>query len=977
MTTLHVLAAATASSSSAAACFCFSSAHPTYEEGVLTFGSPQALACEENHATDVRCASHSPHRCSLRRGHHLQRQTTTTTRTMTPFSIWTPRRCVHDAPYNDIPLPSGYTPSRGGRTASGSVDDYEAARDALLQFNLMVRRGIEPDALLYTSLIRLMGRAGLEWQAYKLFSRMVEANVRPLPETYVALRDATDPSRQKLREDIQAKLEEAVQRFPGELAEDELARRRQEDAECWRLFEASLQAELPAPTPEEVEAGRSASSSSSTTTTGTTEIEEEAGRAANAPSEPLGTVHIRHPRDVWNTAELVETLRQDEKGIASGDRRESLRAELEKLHEEELRIFLTIHRQLRHGTASQLIDRILRTVSEERVRAMLQRRRHYFRSVESLLKNDMEALQREKNGGERVRVEGVIRANEREEAADGLTATALSDPPLSPLYTDVDADTTTTSEEKHVTAPDVLYTPWGFLRKPRRAATATTTFQQRQNVERLVRLQLTEEELTLLRHKAEGGDLDEVPELLLRRYAYQFQLRWRRRRGSGDPQSLLETVAWHLTTFFSLETTNTQTGSPGQLGGADLESSDNHVSAERAGSDGNPSGDSVPTPTVVFSASPPPTPALRRQRELQGLQRTLDQYEAFRVMAQRAQNLQVVDHKEINLHLHTIQRERNAKERKAAEWSRREGHLMAAAALAKSAVEYDGPSVSVSSASSSGDVGGGTGMEERPFAVLGLHTPNPATTEADEEEDDDDNSPHSGVGDTVTDGDRHRHHLKPSSPIHHQQQQQEENQGQGQKEVERGEEEEEEEELPPWALTAGEDEFDLSTGRFGSPELGRFRELSDSKVRLLPQRAAQRKWRVDHALLPASLQDSVREARRQEEQRHAAVEAEYQRRSRYASYRKWDKLLDRAQKKKKSEVEADIVLWDPPTDEEGSGDQGGKTAPHYKKTNHSTSRGVGTKPLPAPKRLAQLLRKGMEKQRVSRADQERLKHHHT
>lgn len=55
------------------------------------------------------------------------------------------------------------------------------ARDALLQLNIMIRRGIEPDVLMYTTLIATMGRAKLEWQAYKLFSRMIEQNLRPLP----------------------------------------------------------------------------------------------------------------------------------------------------------------------------------------------------------------------------------------------------------------------------------------------------------------------------------------------------------------------------------------------------------------------------------------------------------------------------------------------------------------------------------------------------------------------------------------------------------------------------------------------------------------------------------------------------------------------------------------------------------------------------------------------------------------------------
>jgi hypothetical protein len=80
----------------------------------------------------------------------------------------------------------------------------------------MVDQGIEPDVNMYTHLIATMAGARLEWQAYKLFSRMLEQGLQPLPETYEALQLATSTDRSKLTKDIEKKVREVMAAQPTE-----------------------------------------------------------------------------------------------------------------------------------------------------------------------------------------------------------------------------------------------------------------------------------------------------------------------------------------------------------------------------------------------------------------------------------------------------------------------------------------------------------------------------------------------------------------------------------------------------------------------------------------------------------------------------------------------------------------------------------------------------------------------------------------
>lgn len=720
------------------------------------------------------------------------------------------------------------------------------ARDALLQLNVMHRRGIEPDALMYTSLIATMGRAGLEWQAYKLFSRMIEQDVQPLPETYVALRDATSKQRVALREQIQTKIEEAVDIFPEELAETERERQREEDRRCIAKFNEYMRGVLPATSTSTPTTTAAATATAATASSSEGAKHDDASGASAAPSsQSVASMHIRSPGDAWSAAQLAKEQRSHAQSIAKGPTASDLRAALERFDEEELRIYLAAQRQLRHGTKAQLIDRILQKVSASAIRAMLDRRAHYFRSVEQILAADLRQLNTSGADGPAPTPVRNVEGEDRTRTREGG-----------------EKDRTLTSAEQEGVGPDVLRAPWGILRRPMRRQREPPA---PRNAERLERVRLSEPELLLLRQRAETNDLDELPESMLRRYAYQFQLRWRRSEGVA---SLLQAVQWHVITYF-----------PSAL----------QLAADKDNG--------------ALAAGAAPTPAIRLQKEEEGMRQTLENFEAFRIIAQRTNNLQVVDSKEINRHLQHVRQDAIRRERKMENSLRRERHVMEAAGLAASAKTFtplpaeDDGEMQVLGVTASAT------REAAESATALLENSAPASLIP---------SGQSGTGSVQA----------------------------AKTEGEDAEEEEEDaaNELPPWALFEEEDEFNLSTGRFGDPKTGRFQELSDSKVHLLPSRVSQAKWSVDRQLLPTSLKDIVHEAELEHQQRHETIEKEYGRRLQYTKYRKWDHLIAKAQSKRSQERAKEAEA------------------------------GV-TKPLPPRRHLAQLLRKGQDRKKVSEETQ--------
>ncbi|CCW65076.1 unnamed protein product [Phytomonas sp. EM1] len=764
-------------------------------------------------------------------------------------------RFIHERPFPHVVQPE-----------LASEESYEIARDALLQLNIMIRRGIEPDALMYTSLINIMGRAGLEWQAYKLFSRMIESNVHPLPETYVALRDATAKHRARLRDEIQAKIEQSMETFPEYLSEVELARQRDEDRKCIARFEEYMQGKLPTSVPPSL-------GSVESTPSPATELHASAtSSATTSPSSPakiVSTMHIRNPTDAWATSDMAEKIRNQPHQLAKGLQAESLRVALLKLDDEELRIYLATQRQLRHGSKQQLVDRILENVSENAISAMLGRRAHYFRSVEKLLAADLCEL--------KGTAEDKTNANQHNRQHEAY----------------FEADRTLRKEEQASAAPEILLTPWGLIRKPlkvqyREDSISSPSFN---NSERLERIRLLESELMLLWRKSQSQELDEIPESLLRRYAYQFQLRWRRR----VPLSLIRAVEWHARMFLPT------------------------ILAERGGTPGDADSSGGSRLSTLHPLPTPPA-RLREQQEADGMRQTLENFEAFRIISQRTNNLQVVDDKEINLHIKRIRRDIMRKERKDDDHLRREGHILSMASLASSAREFtpmDPPE------------------EENLCSIIGLQEPDavddtmrlpidkaPSSPEKAPPEQTRIHSPRSdrGAEGTVS-GSTNTKRTEVGTVV-----------GGGH------------DELPPWALFSEGEEYNLSTGHFGDPVMGRYQELSNSKFRLLPSRLAEKKWSVDRHLLPDQLRDVVDSEELKQTERLESVEKEYCRRLEYKRYRKWDNLLRKAQAKAKAKGAATIAS-------EGKG---------------------SVKPLPAQKRLAQLLRNGHDRAKVSESLRERF-----
>lgn len=132
------------------------------------------------------------------------------------------------------------------------------------------------------------------------------------------------------------------------------------------------------------------------------------------------------------------------------------------------------------------------------------------------------------------------------------------------------------------------------------------------------------------------GDIDELPQDLLRRYASHHNLPWKRKHA----QSLTSVVQWFVT--------------KGKSG--------------------------------------IPTESLRRQQS-SDMKRSLENFEVFRLIAQQTKNLQVVDSKEVNLLLKEQGLQRNKQERRAEQQTRQDRYLADAEALRVAARQYRGAPV--------------------------------------------------------------------------------------------------------------------------------------------------------------------------------------------------------------------------------------------------------------------------------------------
>ena len=336
--------------------------------------------------------------------------------------------------------PTSGDPQRSGRNSTKTMTTnavgQKEVQDTLLQFNIMVDQGIEPDAAMYTHIIKTMADAGHEWQAYKFFSRMLEQGLEPLPETFLALREATGSQRGALSNDIALKAQETLESQPMQKLEKAIEHERNEAlmerAAVRRLLETtpeSMLADVDGDDAEdddfvdifaseegEAESGKKnreateANGPSQEGTNGEAETHASAGAdndEAEFRSSSIPTMHITSPRAVWETLRHMEELRKvREQPKATGSARQQLRETLRTtLHEEELNIFLAANRQLRHGNKDDRIDRILDNVPQSRIEEMLRRRKRYFRGVSTLLEAHMAELASDGVDWEQVRAD--------------------------------------------------------------------------------------------------------------------------------------------------------------------------------------------------------------------------------------------------------------------------------------------------------------------------------------------------------------------------------------------------------------------------------------------------------------------------------------------------------------------------------------------------------------------------------------------
>lgn len=438
-------------------------------------------------------------------------------------------------------------------------DRLETAKAALLQLNLMVTQGIEPDAEMYTSLIATMGKAKLEWQAFKLFSRMLEQGVKPLPETYLALKRATSPMRARVIEQIEARMAQAAALVPRQLAaaisEQHEQSRRAADKNMRQMLDPdSFTTNTPIDSSDPSGAVMDDAESSRR------RQEKIRGAHAQASSDgDLPTMRIDSVEAVMATIEQLDARSRQSESVAKGEQRVSLLKRLEKLHEEELKVLLTIHKQSRVGNSKeQLLRRVVSQVPATYIEQMLDRRAHYFDSVKQALEIQILELkesqpQEQQQQQHQVRTQktsastdAVVKQTDASSSSDIDTFSALaansssaSPSPLTP--TDASA---LTEHEKFSLSPPFLEAPWGLLRKPTRPPANAPSGR---NEERDEDLLLSQEELAVLENSLSSSQsLDAIPARLLRRYCRHFHLKWRRKKGRAEIQDLVE---WHLRNF--------------------------------------------------------------------------------------------------------------------------------------------------------------------------------------------------------------------------------------------------------------------------------------------------------------------------------------------------------------------------------------------------------------------------------------------
>ncbi|KNH07282.1 pentatricopeptide repeat-containing protein [Perkinsela sp. CCAP 1560/4] len=387
----------------------------------------------------------------------------------------------------------------------------------------MITQKIQPDVFMYNNLIRTMGDAGLEWQAYKFFARMLEQGVTPLPETYAALKFATHPRRAALHANISQKLEETWKSLPVDIAHE---LERNEEAQRLTLandlakmrhgalipssvltFADRFQGDTALPASALVESTTPEAAASSTPSDLSTECAREDRNSTYA------TLQIDSPPLTWETFKAAQAENAQRSATMTKPQRSNALSALDVLHDDELRIFLTIARQLRHGSRADLLNRIVDTIPYNTVMSMISRRIDFFLDMRRQLQGVLETWPGD--GSERT----------EPSLQTGLALPLTNAAPVEPAA----------QPEKSGKSARVLYTPWGFIKEP------IFKDQPRGIVNRARTTSLPTEDIQMITQAAHSNTVDKVPPRLLRQFARLHNIKWKR-RGT----ELYENVRFHV-----------------------------------------------------------------------------------------------------------------------------------------------------------------------------------------------------------------------------------------------------------------------------------------------------------------------------------------------------------------------------------------------------------------------------------------------
>jgi hypothetical protein len=726
-------------------------------------------------------------------------------------------------------------PVRRSRAANQATRQ-ENAKMALLHLNVMIDQGMEPDVLMYTNLIAIMGAAKLEWQAYKLFSRMLGQGLRPLPETYLALQRATNPARAQVIADLERRIHETSLALPGQVAQVEKGRRDAEDREAQRAFDALLGEAADAPDPFRI-----TSASSSPSPTAADNTTSKTYRFGD--DGPIPSIDITSPRGVMAALDAMKGQARSEVIAAENAKRAvELTAKLAKLHEEELRIFLTIHRQLRDGTKEDMINRVLSVVPGEKIDEMLSRRKRYFRAVGDVLELQVRELREAGSGGdvadgapsddwgpdaaaeenrdnsENNQLNGDVKPHEREanavvrsiqhEAAGDLAPAASANDDVdilshSDLVPNADKTQMVTSADRFSAAPEAIRTPWGVIQKPVTAGIKMTE-KQAPNPERDDAMALSDEEIAQVYISARTGAINEVPLHLLRRYCRQYRLSWKR---SAGPDAIAAQVSWHAETFPPSSVLERVGGEAYNLFSSGTRESGDVIEQRRR--------------------------AREYEIERRGAAETQERFDALRIIAKRCGNVRLVDSADISKAISRFRRKNAMAARQAKEEAQRLDAMAKRRALDDALTEMPAAFMAEQHMKNKQDASASTATlastkalitKAKTERILGLESASTAT----------------GTARTWSKAMTTEPVASPAT------------------EDEAEEESAKATELPPWAVRTGSSRFNFATGRFGDPTRAQIKERADGTFGLGFGDQRGRSFKVDVEALPADDRQEIK-----------------------------------------------------------------------------------------------------------------------